>query len=235
MEDPPRNGPSEDGRPSDTPGQIIARAIATLLNPITVTVMLILGSVLFLIGVNLFGLDQGGVLTKLQDGPYARGLITYLFSVGTIGAVVVLILAALVLPGTAEERAERFDHAKEVFTLLIGIFGTIIGFYFGAIKAEEESAPDAALVVAPPLGADTVARGDTIRVVTFISGGTPPYQYAVALSPDSAQSLDKRSDGWIEESVVTSAAGSDSTVSLYLRVRDVNGDTASYVREVVVR
>ena len=32
---------------------------------------------------------------------------------------------------------ERFDRGKEVLSLLIGIFGTIIGFYFGSATQEK--------------------------------------------------------------------------------------------------
>jgi hypothetical protein len=67
---------------------------------------------------------------------YARGLITLTFSVGTMVIAVVLILTAVLRdPDDDDERAKaRFDRAKDVLTLLIGVFGTIVGFYFGTLN-----------------------------------------------------------------------------------------------------
>jgi hypothetical protein len=62
------------------------------------------------------------MIDRLSDIQYARGLITYIFAVGTIGGVVVLILVALPGKGTTDE---KFGREKELLTTLIGIFGTI--------------------------------------------------------------------------------------------------------------
>ncbi len=61
---------------------------------------------------------------------YARGMITLLFTVGTVIIALLLTLSAIFLTGA--DAKERFDRGKEVLSLLIGIFGTIIGFYFGS-------------------------------------------------------------------------------------------------------
>lgn len=61
---------------------------------------------------------------------YARSLITFLVAVSTVAIAFLAILTAMVL----REFKERFALAKEVLTLLIGILGTIVGFYFGAAK-----------------------------------------------------------------------------------------------------
>ncbi len=66
---------------------------------------------------------------------FLRGLITLLFSVGTIVTAVMLVFAAIYQEPdpTANETLEaRFNRGKEVLSLLIGIFGTILGFYFGS-------------------------------------------------------------------------------------------------------
>jgi hypothetical protein len=66
----------------------------------------------------------------IRDIEYARGFITVLFGVGTIGIALILILSAVFL--TDERAKERFDRGKEILSLLLGIFGTIVGFYYGA-------------------------------------------------------------------------------------------------------
>ncbi len=66
---------------------------------------------------------------------YARGMITLLFAVGTVMIALLLTLSAIFLTG--DDAKERFDRGKEVLSLLIGIFGTIIGFYFGSATQEK--------------------------------------------------------------------------------------------------
>ena len=212
----------------------IAGAIAALGQPIPLFALVILGSVIFLIGANLVGWDRGGVLDKLKDGEYARGLITYLFAVGTIGAVVILILAALTGSGATEERDARFDKAKEIFSLLIGIFGTIIGFYFGSIKAEEDTARSD-MAVAAPLVPDTVTAGQPVSVISNASGGSPPYLYSVGFDPAAGAGFVKRSQGWIREELTAPAVGRDSAVHVYVHVEDLAGDSVTSVQQLVVR
>jgi hypothetical protein len=61
----------------------------------------------------------------------ARGVITFLFAFGTI-SIALLIAAASYWVGNNQELKERFGYAKDILMVLIGILGTIIGFYFGA-------------------------------------------------------------------------------------------------------
>jgi hypothetical protein len=212
----------------------IAGAITALGQPIPLFALVILGSVIVLIGANLMGWDRGGVLDKLKDGEYARGLITYLFAVGTIGAVVILILAALTGSGATEERDARFDKAKEIFSLLIGIFGTIIGFYFGSIKAEED-AGRTDVAVAAPLVPDTVTAGQPVSVISNASGGSPPYLYSVGFDVAAGAGFVKRSQGWIREELPAPAVGKDSAVNVYVHVEDMAGDSVTSVQALVVR
>lgn len=60
----------------------------------------------------------------------ARGVITFLFAFGTI-SIALLIAAASYWVKEPEKLKIRFDYAKDVLMVLIGILGTIIGFYFG--------------------------------------------------------------------------------------------------------
>src|SRR5262245_49760326 len=69
----------------------IGEGVASLLNPIVVIALAILFGVFFLIGAAILGLDKG-VLAKMSESAFARGLITYLFSVVTIGTAVVLVV-----------------------------------------------------------------------------------------------------------------------------------------------
>jgi uncharacterized membrane protein YhaH (DUF805 family) len=66
----------------------------------------------------------------------ARNLITFLVAVGTIAIAFLAILTAMVI----REFKERFAMAKEVLTILVGVLGTIVGFYFGTAATPKENA-----------------------------------------------------------------------------------------------
>lgn len=75
----------------------------------------------------------------IDNVDYARGMITLLFTVGTVIIALLLTLSAIFLTGS--DAKERFDRGKEVLSLLIGIFGTIIGFYFGSASQSQQASP----------------------------------------------------------------------------------------------
>ena len=65
----------------------------------------------------------------MAQSDHARGLITFLFSFATI-AIIILVSVAVFWMDKAEVEA-RFAHAKDLISILVGVLGTIIGFYFG--------------------------------------------------------------------------------------------------------
>lgn len=91
---------------------------------------------LFLAGVvTALGLIWGifftpAFLPSLAEPGMARGLITFLFAFATIAVVIISVIAVFWVK--IDEVAQRGALAKEVLTILIGIMGTILGFYFGA-------------------------------------------------------------------------------------------------------
>ncbi len=85
-----------------------------------------------ILGVIVWGLsDKQGFLHTLADQRNARGLITFLIAITTVGIAVILCISTIVLKG-GEEDKDRFDRGKQVLTTLIGVLGTIVGFYFGS-------------------------------------------------------------------------------------------------------
>src|SRR5262245_56727946 len=61
----------------------------------------------------------------------ARGLITFLFVFST-SAVILLIAIGIFWMGKEEGLTDRFGYAKDLLTIVIGVIGTIMGFYFGS-------------------------------------------------------------------------------------------------------
>jgi hypothetical protein len=78
----------------------------------------------------------GNKQVDIANTDVARGFITVLFGVGTIGIALIVTLSGILL--SDDRSKERFDRGKEVLSLLLGIFGTIVGFYYGT-KVSSES------------------------------------------------------------------------------------------------
>jgi hypothetical protein len=85
------------------------------------------------LGLIVYGITEKDqqFLTNLANKEVARGLITFLVALATVGIAILLAISALVLTeGDAGDK--RFDRGKQVLSVLIGVLGTIVGFYFGA-------------------------------------------------------------------------------------------------------
>src|SRR6185312_5841331 len=137
----------------------LKNALARLLSPVTLIALLILLGVMFLLMMAIFGWDRGHVLITMAQPDFARGLITYLFTVVTIGTAIVLIISGL----TGGDK-EQFDRGKEILGLLLGVFGTMVGFYFGS---EVTHARNRLSLTPPLLSATEVAAGEKLTVTAL--------------------------------------------------------------------
>ena len=205
-----------------------------LLVPVVLIALLILGGTFTLIGAAILGVDSG-VLGRMADSRFARGLITYLFATVTIGTAILLIVAALTAPVTKEEE-RRFERGKEVLSLLLGLFGTIVGFYFGSEMGTAGPETSQLELTAPLLGSTELTSGQKTTITAHVSGGTPPYRFALSLEEDAA--LDYSSavgvDGWIVADIVAPADQGVKFFLVTLGVRDAAGQSATQTREVRV-
>jgi TM2 domain-containing membrane protein YozV len=73
-------------------------------------------------------------LTELARTEVARGILTFIFGISTVGIALIVVLAVFLGNGQKDELAERFQRGKDILTVLIGVFGAILGFYFGSEK-----------------------------------------------------------------------------------------------------
>jgi hypothetical protein len=116
-----------------------------------------------------------GFLTKLADKEVARGLITFLIAITTVGVAIILAISTLVLTeGDAGDK--RFDRGKQVLSILIGVLGTIVGFYFGSAVERERPPPLAIATTTLSPGQINTAYPPTTLQAT---GGVPPLKWSV--------------------------------------------------------
>lgn len=78
----------------------------------------------------------------------------------------------------------RFRRAREIFLVFSGVFGTVIGFYFGAGESRLR------------LGVDATLDAEKAVLAAFATGGTPPYKIDVTYGPKSEAKSATSSSGW---------------------------------------
>lgn len=185
-------------------------------NPIVLIAFFILGAVGLQVLLALRGWDQG-VMEKMGHGEYARGFITYLFAMVTIGTAVVLVVSAL----TGLTDRTHFERGKEVLAVLLGVFGTIVGFYFGSSERTVESLPQ---IAALRIAHEGVGADSKYTVTTFVNGGKPPYKFAFKLG-DAAQGNFEQvpESGWIVKELPAKQFPTGVPSQVAIEVQDSDG------------
>jgi hypothetical protein len=102
--------------------------------PGVITEFALLATGLIVVLFIFWALFKTDLITVLSNADQARGLITFLFAFITIAVIFVVVIAVLWMEKD-EDIDSRFSKAKDVITILVGILGTIIGFYFGNTRS----------------------------------------------------------------------------------------------------
>jgi len=201
---------------------------ARLLTP----AQIIFGSLVFvvlLIIIIAFWVNGGTFLESLQSLDKARGLITFLVVFTTVIISITLVLYIAISTSNAQEIKDRFGFGKEVLTALIGILGTILGFYFGQSVAAVSN-----LQVAPAYISNANPKiGDSVTLYSVVSGGKPPYKYSITFSPNLIEAVPEKSSpqGVIQEEIkipdkVPKDKGTDFTFQI--AITDSSGKSVTY-------
>jgi hypothetical protein len=194
--------------------------------------MLLVASVVALIAAAVFGIDKG-VLLNMASSQYARGLITFLFAVVTIGSALVLIVSGLI-SDSKEISDKQFQRGKEVLSLLLGVFGTIVGYYFGSIHSTESS-----IVTLRVSGIEiipNVARpGGSVTAKALAAGGTPPYRYTISFDESNLKSRSQVTEnGVIAEQLTIPEFQPGTRPRITLTVEDALGRKAEATTTVQI-
>jgi hypothetical protein len=141
----------------------------------------------------VFG-QTGGVtlLRELSTFEVARGLITFLVAVTTVGIALILTVTVVTIPtnsSNSDAAQKKFTQGKEVLTVLIGVLGTIVGFYFGSGIDKKPPAP---LTATPPIAIKqikvnppVVKPGSTFNVSVSTDGIKDPVDYTIMFTPEN--------------------------------------------------
>jgi hypothetical protein len=199
-------------------------------NPIVILAALILAAVFVMIGMAILGWDHG-FLAGLAEGTRARGLITYLFTVVTIGVAVALVLAALAGPEPTDSTDRRFQRGKEILSLLLGVFGTIVGFYFGAETAKTNREEAASLQLSNlDLAPQPVGPAGMVTVRAVARGGVSPVRYGVAQDNDKIEVKDIAFEGgWLVKQLKLRPPQEGALQSIHLIAEDSAGKRVEQV------
>src|SRR5262249_34872358 len=99
---------------------------------------------------------------------------------------VILALSTILLKDSAEND-KRFDRGKQVLTMLIGVLGTIVGFYFGSTQDTRNTQQPAittpqtqGLAIATTTLPDGVVNAPYPSTTLKATGGTAPLKWSVA-------------------------------------------------------
>ncbi len=172
----------------------------------------------------------------LGNDEVARGVITYLVSVGTIMIAIVLVLSVIL--GNQEGMKDRFALGKEVLSVLIGVLGTIIGFYYGSTVTEVKAQPSDMQMATVKITPDQPQAGASFNLSTLVTGGEQPYTYSISFDKDAfgkeiipAVVNQPSRDGKISQDISIPANIAAGTISFQIEVKDKKGAVFTYNKD----
>lgn len=222
-----------DDHNNNTNATIRDYGLTTFVNPIVIIALLILFAIFVLIGSAIIGFDS--VLIKMGRIEFARGLITYLFAVVTIGTAVVLVVSALTGTETPTHK-ERFQRGKEILSLLLGVFGTIVGFYFGSEVAHTQTQAPVVQIAPLRLSDQMGTSGGAVKLETFITGGTPPYRVGTGFDSEEVLPTDKYdATGWYSKMITLPTTTDEHAATIKVLAEDADGHRTEKSAPIILK
>ena len=196
---------------------------------------------LAMLGIIGWGLSgKQGFLDSLKDIPVTRGLITFLIAITTMGIAIMLAISTIFGTGGPDED-KRFDRGKQVLSVLIGLLGTIVGFYFGSSQATNSgqtqnaiTQPQALAITPATLSNSQPKKGEKFTISFSVSGGKAPYSYSITFDPSIIPEIKetKSPDGVVKQEVAVPATlDADKDVKYQISVKDSDNKTAEYNKD----
>jgi hypothetical protein len=172
------------------------------------------------------GLDKT-LLQQLSDVETARGLITFLVAVSTVGIALTLVIWVASTTLSDPVVKDRSAFSKEVMFSLIGILGTIIGYYFGATQISGtagHSAAQALTLASVSTTPTKPAKGAQLTLHSTVSGGQSPYSYTIRFTQDTMKEITgSATNGTINQVIKTDGYDPAKPLDIILEVTDAAG------------
>jgi hypothetical protein len=185
-----------------------------------------IAAIIFMLGI-FYGLANSDFYSSLSRTEQGRGLITFVFAL-TATAVILLVSIAIFFYGNTKDLTDRIGHAKDILTVVIGVLGTIMGFYFGS--AVDGRINIANITLRPPEAVDKPGK-----LQARILGGSSPYQYTITFEGVELPAISKSSpNGVVDEPIDFSKLAGKTTVTITLAVTDSRGIQGHAVNAVQV-
>jgi len=169
-------------------------------------------------------------VSDLADLDTARGLITFVITLGTVTIAIMLTLTAVVI----RDFDKRISVGKEILTILVGVLGTIVGFYYGASpKPATTATQTAAISVAQvTISPDQPKNGEQATISTTLSGGTAPYTYSIKFTPSTIKAIENQesANGEIHQPF-TASVPAGTNIDFVIEGKDKNGLTFTYNKD----
>lgn len=177
------------------------------------------------------GISNSSFFSSLAQVDQARGLITFLVAVA---AVALVLLAAInIFWGSVD--AVRITAAKDLVTIIMGVLGTILGFYFGSFNGERLLT----LALDSPTNYAMPDAGTDIDVSATAKNGTAPYHYDILLVGADGQAITRPADnkpsenGLVRETV--KAPDAPGKYSIAVLIRDARGLQTKGTVDIIVK
>lgn len=218
-----------------TPRPNVQHLLSIFSSILQIVGVIIIASLILLVVYNAF-FGKNDFLNDLSSIEVTRGLITFLFAFGTIGIAIIITISVFTSGRSPDESKERFYRGKEILTLLIGILGTIVGFYFGSPTDSEKQIEPIELSELVMSTSQPVI-GEPFTVTTLAKGGVPPYTYTMLLKDGMVtikEVKDKNSqDGLITNTFKIEEVKEEYNITARLIVKDANGQSVALVAESI--
>jgi len=137
-------------------------------NNVSVLALILFGVVIA--AAMLVGLFYPRFYTSLATTEQARGLITFLFVLCTSG-VILLTAIAIFWMDDKDNIKDRFAYAKDLLTIIIGVLGTILGFYYGLQASSGATMGITNVTLSKPIA----KTNDKVTFTGQVVGGKGPF------------------------------------------------------------
>lgn len=156
----------------------------------------------------------------------ARVMLASVFAIGTLGMAFALMLGVFL--SSDSQLKDRFGMALQSFTPLVGIVGTILGFYFGTNLTTPADPLTIVDVTVPSL---KVMSAEKSTVTVLVQGGKGPWVYTLDFGTDDVPKIQRMLQvPFLRETIALPKVSRDTALGVKVTVNDALGKSAEWTR-----